>query len=66
MQADSKLATAVKRGMAEGQAMARAHRAGATWVRIAEHFGMRNRPPTTGPRSGPSARTVRAYRPRRR
>jgi hypothetical protein len=61
------MASAVKRGMPEGQAMARAHRAGATWVRIAEHFGMalqtahyRAQVWTEG------ARMVRVYRPRRR
>jgi hypothetical protein len=34
------MAGAVRRGMPQGQAMARAHRAGASWVQIAEHFGI--------------------------
>jgi hypothetical protein len=61
------LATAVKRGMPEGQAMARAHRAGATWVRIAEHVGMAQQ--TAHYRAKvwtERERTVRTYRPRRR
>jgi hypothetical protein len=34
------MAKAVKRGMPEEQAMARAHRAGATWPNIGAHFGI--------------------------
>ena len=34
------MSRAVKRGMLPEQAMARAHRAGATWARIAAHFGI--------------------------
>jgi hypothetical protein len=61
------MASAVRRGMPEGQAMARAHRAGATWARIAAHFGMAQQ--TAHYRAkvwAERARTVRAYRPRRR
>jgi hypothetical protein len=61
------LATAVKRGTPEGQAMARAHRAGATWVRIAEQLGMAQQ--TAHYRAKvwtERERTVRAYRPRQR
>src|SRR5215470_11616879 len=35
------MARNVKRGMPANQAMARAHRGGATWVRIADHFGIK-------------------------
>ena len=34
------MAKAVERGMPEEQAMARAHRAGATWPNIGAHFGI--------------------------
>jgi hypothetical protein len=34
------MAKAVAGGMAEGKAMSLAHRAGATWGQIAEHFGI--------------------------
>jgi hypothetical protein len=59
------MASAVKRGMSEGQAMARAHRSGATWAQIADHFGMAQQ--TAHYRAkvwAERARTVRAYRPR--
>ena len=56
---------AVARGMPEGQAMARAHRAGVSWVRIAEHFGMAQQ--TAHYRAKvwtKRGRTVRTYRSR--
>ena len=63
------MSRAVARGMPEGQAMARAHRAGVSWVRIAGHFGMAQQ--TAHYRAkvwnerGRMVRTyVRTYRPR--
>ena len=60
------MSRAVARGMPEGQAMARAHRAGVSWVRIAGHFGMAQQ--TAHYRAKvwtERGRTVRTYRPRR-
>jgi len=37
----AEMSRAVKRGVPANQAMARAHRGGATWVRIADHFGIK-------------------------
>jgi hypothetical protein len=59
------MSQAVARGMPEGQAMARAHRAGVSWVRIAEHLGMAQQ--TAHYRAKiwtQRGRSVRTYRPR--
>jgi hypothetical protein len=59
------MASAVKRGMPEGRAMARAHRSGATWAQIAGHFGLAQQ--TAHYRAkvwAERARAVRTYRPR--
>jgi hypothetical protein len=58
---------AVKRGMPANQAMARAHRGGATWVRIADHFGIKQQ--TAWYRAKiwkEQARPVRKFKRRRR
>jgi hypothetical protein len=60
------MSRSVAHGMPQGQAMAKAHRAGATWVRIAEHFGIAQQ--TAHYRAKmwtEGARTVRTYRTRR-
>ena len=61
------MSRAIRRGMLPEQAMARAHRAGATWARIAKHFGISQQ--TAHYRAKiwtKQARPVRTFRRRKR
>ena len=59
------MSRSVAHGMPQGQAMAKAHRAGATWVRIAEHFGIAQQTAHYRAKMWTQrGRSVRTYRPR--